>query len=227
MPLTPRYATLGFYAQDEQGGGDARVLVQDARPLTPASVQRYELALDIVGLDGAFEITWPEMTGFSDEWRLELRDRQSGAVVDLQADTSYAFTSGGRAAVASALASGTVRPQRASDTEGRFQIAVVPAGVVVTSGDLFDVPSEARLDAAAPNPFRERTEIRFALPASQQVRLTVYDALGRQVAVLADRAFPSGAHRVPWEARALPSGVYFVRLHTDAGVLTRSLTLLR
>ena len=63
------------------------------------------------------------------------------------------------------------------------------------------------------------------------MRVVVYDALGRAVATLADKAFEPGRHRVRFDASALPSGTYVVRMEatTAAGVAVdaRRLTRLR
>jgi hypothetical protein len=226
VPLLAEYVSLGFMAPD----GSDELLVQDSRALTPAEVQRYELNVRAQGLDGELTLRWPERVNLPADWRIELLDRATGTTVDLAADTSYSFVLG-REQIAGAvdpLAAGrTLRAQQASETVGRFRIAVVPAGVVVATDDLFDVPQEARLEGAAPNPFRGQTTIRFALPSAQRVRLTIYDALGRQVALLADQTFTAGENRVVWGGSSLPSGLYFVRLETDSRMLTRSITLLR
>ena len=46
------------------------------------------------------------------------------------------------------------------------------------------------------------------------VRLAVYDAAGRQVALLVDEVVSAGEHRALWQAEGLPSGVYFYWLQT-------------
>ncbi len=99
--------------------------------------------------------------------------------------------------------------------------------MVYTSDDLFDVPTEARLDAAAPNPFSGQTTLRFSLPSAQRVRLEIFDALGRRVAIAADETFAAGPNRVAWTGGGLPSGLYFVRMEAAGRVLTRSVTFLR
>jgi hypothetical protein len=86
--------------------------------------------------------------------------------------------------------------------------------------------------AAEPNPFRERTELRFAVAEGRAVRLAVVDVAGRVVRTLVDGEAPAGSNRVVWDGRSdegerLASGVYFFRL--DAGMQSRTLkaTLLR
>ena len=74
------------------------------------------------------------------------------------------------------------------------------------------------LDPAAPNPFRDRAEVGYALDAPGPATLAVFDALGRRVAVLAEGAHAAGRHRAAFEAGDLPAGVYLVRLEAAGQV---------
>ncbi|HLT46708.1 MAG TPA: S8 family peptidase [Rubricoccaceae bacterium] len=80
---------------------------------------------------------------------------------------------------------------------------------------------------ASPNPFVGATTLRFALAAPSDVRLAVYDVLGREVAVLADGPFEAGTHAVVFDAAAHPSGTYLYRLTAGDRVQTGQLTVLR
>ena len=77
-----------------------------------------------------------------------------------------------------------------------------------------------------PNPFRDATTVRFRLARPGRVRLVVYDVLGRLVATPVDGFLPPGDHRLPFDARRLPSGVYFYSLTHDDGT-TATGTMLR
>ena len=81
-------------------------------------------------------------------------------------------------------------------------------------------PTAYALDQNYPNPFNPSTEIRFALPEATDVRLAVYDALGREVARLADGPMGAGYQHVRFDASGLPSGVYLYRL--EAGTFTQT-----
>lgn len=88
--------------------------------------------------------------------------------------------------------------------------------------------SEAWLDAPVPNPAQATTTVAFTLDAPRPVRLSVYDALGREVAVLVDAVRPAGRHEAALDGAGLPTGLYLVRLTTADGLTqTRRLTLLR
>ena len=84
----------------------------------------------------------------------------------------------------------------------------------------------------APNPFRDETEIRYALPRSSSVSLTVFDSAGRVVRSLVDGPVSAGEHVVSWDGsdddgRGLAAGVYFYRLSNGERRLTGRLTLAR
>ena len=80
-----------------------------------------------------------------------------------------------------------------------------------------------------PNPFAGTTTIPFALAASAHVRITVHDVLGREIAVVTDQTWPSGAHDVAFDGRSLPAGAYFYRLEADGlgAAVTHPFTLVR
>ncbi|MGH1365936.1 MAG: choice-of-anchor B family protein [Calditrichia bacterium] len=71
-----------------------------------------------------------------------------------------------------------------------------------------------------PNPFNPATEIRYYLPRSERVQLTVFDLLGRQIASLVDATQPAGWHISRWDGldnygNEVTSGVYLYRLETN------------
>jgi hypothetical protein len=89
------------------------------------------------------------------------------------------------------------------------------------------LPSELSLSQNYPNPFNATTTINYALPVAGNVRLQVYDIMGRAVATLENDIVPAGYHRVTWDAQGMPSGLYFVRLTTDSFSETMKMMLLK
>jgi photosystem II stability/assembly factor-like uncharacterized protein len=92
-------------------------------------------------------------------------------------------------------------------------------------------PAALELSQNYPNPFNPVTSIRFFLPETQQVQLTIYDVSGRLVAILVDRVMLFGDHNVEWDARnqagqAVSSGVYYYQLVTDKRKITRKMVLI-
>ncbi len=89
------------------------------------------------------------------------------------------------------------------------------------------LPGRYHLAPAYPNPFNPATVVPFDLPAASRVRLVVYDALGRTVAVLVDGTLPAGSYRYRLDAGLLAGGAYFVTMDASNYRQTRGLLLLR
>lgn len=90
-----------------------------------------------------------------------------------------------------------------------------------------EIPSEISLTQNYPNPFNPVTTVEFDLDRAQSVILSVYDAIGRQIAVLVNGQKAAGTFRVQFDASNLPSGLYLYRLFTQTESLTRKMTLLK
>jgi len=81
--------------------------------------------------------------------------------------------------------------------------------------------------AVGPNPTRADATVRFTLARAQRVRLAVFDALGRRVAVLAEGPFAAGPATVAVPTATLPTGVYIVRLDGEDGAAARQISVVR
>jgi hypothetical protein len=103
-----------------------------------------------------------------------------------------------------------------------FSLSPPTAGEGDARPDAFD------LGAAYPNPVGSSgVTVPFSLERSAEVRLALYDVLGRRVAVLAEGPRAAGPHEATLATGPLPSGVYVVRLWVDGQVETRRLTVVR
>jgi hypothetical protein len=76
-----------------------------------------------------------------------------------------------------------------------------------------------------PNPFYTSTEISYVLPHATRVSLEVYDVAGRLIDRPVSRIQETGFHRVRWNRRANPSGVYFYQLTDGEYVETRKMVV--
>ena len=118
---------------------------------------------------------------------------------------------------------------------GKLRVANSIAPILVSAEEEAPQPLEWRLEQNYPNPFNPKTVVSFQLPVASDVRLVVYDLLGREVGVLVDEKKPAGTYTVSFNGSGLASGVYFYRLHarpTDGGqaglfVETKRFLLLR
>lgn len=88
-------------------------------------------------------------------------------------------------------------------------------------------PAVYALGQNYPNPFNPSTAIEFSLAQSGRVTLAVYNMLGQEVAKLLDLDMQAGSHRIVFEARNLPAGLYFYRLQSGEFSQVRRLTLLK
>ncbi|MBN2565501.1 MAG: T9SS type A sorting domain-containing protein [Candidatus Eisenbacteria bacterium] len=88
-------------------------------------------------------------------------------------------------------------------------------------------PSMFRLEQNSPNPFNPVTAVRFAMPKKARACIRVYDVGGRLVRVLLDEEREPGHHEITFDARGLPSGVYFMRMEASGFSDTRKLVLLK
>ncbi|MCD4848907.1 MAG: T9SS type A sorting domain-containing protein [Candidatus Aegiribacteria sp.] len=101
---------------------------------------------------------------------------------------------------------------------------IIGTGVSDSQGDadifLFDRP--------VPNPITVSASIGFSLPGAGNVELAVYDVSGRMVETILDGSLESGSHSIQWTPGSqIASGVYFIRLTTNDGTLTRQAMVIR
>ncbi|MEM6783367.1 MAG: SdrD B-like domain-containing protein [Bacteroidota bacterium] len=78
-----------------------------------------------------------------------------------------------------------------------------------------------------PNPMSGLASVRFELPEEAEVTVTLYDVLGRTVAVLAQGTFEAGRHEALLDGRTLASGTYVVRFEAGERALAKTVTVVR
>jgi hypothetical protein len=78
-----------------------------------------------------------------------------------------------------------------------------------------------------PNPFSGTTTIRYSVPQIMNVRLAVFDGLGREVALLSRGVHQPGEYEVQFDAEKLPSGIYLSRIEMDHLVFYRRMVVVR
>jgi photosystem II stability/assembly factor-like uncharacterized protein len=88
-------------------------------------------------------------------------------------------------------------------------------------------PTEFMLLQNFPNPFNPTTTIGFGLQNKSNVRITILNAIGEEVAVVLNEEKEPGFHQVEFSAANLPSGVYFYRLNAGSFVETKKILLLK
>ncbi|MDQ7817818.1 MAG: S8/S53 family peptidase [Melioribacteraceae bacterium] len=78
-----------------------------------------------------------------------------------------------------------------------------------------------------PNPFNPTTKISFSIPQKSQIKLKVFDVLGREVANLAEGVYEGGKYEVTFDANKLPSGVYFYNLTIGSNSISKKMLLVK
>lgn len=142
-------------------------------------------------------------------WNLTLRDNIIDEELDMRSDTSYTFTYGS-----------------------------APRVFTITLSDLplgapeIDKPEKFALGPNIPNPFNASTQFVIEIPEATDVRVEIFDLLGRQVATLVDGQMEIGWHRVIWDGLddsgdELPSGIYLYRVTAGDFKQTRKMTLIK
>ncbi len=91
--------------------------------------------------------------------------------------------------------------------------------------DVGGVPSKVFLDQNYPNPFNPSTMIPFGIPQATYVKVTLHTLVGNTIMTLVDGWREAGTYVIDLSAQDLPSGVYFYRLQTEFGSITRRLTV--
>jgi hypothetical protein len=89
------------------------------------------------------------------------------------------------------------------------------------------IPHAIKLEQNYPNPFNPVTSIKFDIPRSTHVTITIYDILGRVVVNLIDSQMKPGFYKADWNANDFSSGVYFYRLITDDFTETKKMLLVK
>lgn len=100
-------------------------------------------------------------------------------------------------------------------------------GVVSVEDQNGQLPETFSLLQNYPNPFNPGTRISFDLPKESQVKIKIYDMLGKEVAVLLDEVKPAGRHNIGFDGSKLSSGVYVYKMDTGNQVFSKKMILMK
>jgi hypothetical protein len=152
---------------------------------------------------------------------LQIREPVTQALL---ASFHFDWTNDGGNAFVLVLTDGPLGPEVvAVDAEG---VTSAPTSSS-TEAEPDELPDRVSLHANYPNPFNPFTMIGYALPEAMEVRLEVFDALGRRVATLVDGFRQTGRHESAFDATDLPSGLYVYRLTAGEVVEARTMVVLK
>ncbi|MEL6614666.1 MAG: right-handed parallel beta-helix repeat-containing protein, partial [Bacteroidota bacterium] len=235
LRLTPGAWPRAVLSTHGIGDADPVGLALNALPAEASGEIRVPLTIALEGYapgQTSLALTWDALP---DGWTATLVDTETQTSVPLAEPGDYRFTvtveEGASDARTMALGLPLLpaptmasRSSGAADTGDRFALLLSRGTVVSTeapAGDVFGIR------APAPNPTRGTTRVRFSLAEAGEVRVSVHDLLGREVAVLADGTYSAGPHDATLDSRTLAPGVYVVRLAQSAQTDATRLTVVR
>ena len=121
----------------------------------------------------------------------------------------------------------------------RYNMDCINSGNVVFIDDIYvgtvsgishigtGIPAAFDLKQNYPNPFNPITNIRFDIPISSNVKISVYNTLGQQIAIILNEMKTAGFYEVKYDASALSSGVYYYRIEAGNYLQTKKMVLIK
>ncbi len=153
------------------------------------------------------ELTWPGIEMVDDAYELLLYTPDN-TEIDLRTTDSFTFTSNNEA-----------------DSRQNFMIVCRCSGNEIAESST--LPVKFGIHDLYPNPFNDQVRISYGLPEAGDVRLTVFNILGQQVARIAEGNRTAGLHHTQWHAKNMASGVYIVKLEAAGQSVVRKVQLVR
>ncbi len=225
VPLSSNYTILGILGTRD---GQSILQAEQSHPLSLTNPVTFDLTVSGPGAPGKKILQWPVWDNVPSSWNIHLKDLKTGKSIDMRRDSLYKFTVDDvrNKAMESGVKMPGISAVKVTDIpEPRLEITVTSTATGVENSSL--KPHQVSLAQNYPNPFNPETEIKFYLPRSLMTKLSVYDILGRRVAVLIDGNITTGWHTVTWHAGNESSGVYFYRLETPGRVLIKKMLLIK
>lgn len=191
-----------------------------------------------VGYDGVILST----TNGGGSWKITRSDQRDTLYAVAFRDEMNAFAVGSGGTILHSTDGGATWMKESSPVtsdlkgvacHGSLTLISGDSGVMLRSQAVSAVPDDRNVGSAAasldlsPNPLRGVGSVSCNLSRRSAIRLTLVDALGRDVATLLEGDLERGEHRVPLDPAGLPAGAYFLHLLADGAVTVRSITIVR
>ena len=203
------FESASLSLKNDQIDGEYSALAADYRPSSAESGQEFQL--NLTAEPG--ETVRFEATGLDQFQGQEVRlvNKAHGLSHDLHEDPSV-----------------TYRPE---NKESSF-VLLVGSPNFVNQKQSEVIPEQVKLLPNYPNPFRGQTTVSYALPEQSDVRLVIYDILGREVRTLVNDQQQPGLHSVQWDGRnnagqPVASGLYLSRLVVGEKTQVNKMTLVK
>lgn len=95
----------------------------------------------------------------------------------------------------------------------------------IENNDYIEIPSELSLLQNYPNPFNPTTTIEYQIDRPGNIKIVIYDLLGREIRTLVNEFRNAGSYREKFNASDLSSGIYFYQLSNGRNIETKSMVL--
>ena len=112
-----------------------------------------------------------------------------------------------------------------TDTSMNHRVTITRASGI--DEQISSVPTELSLTQNFPNPFNPSTRFQYSLKKSGDVKISIYDASGKEVNTLVNGYRTAGSYEINFYAENLPSGIYYYRIVTSGFTQTKKMLLLK
>jgi hypothetical protein len=179
--------------------------------------------------DGTVEGAQHEVEGLLDLLKAQLPQDNTGAVISMMKDSLK--VKGNQKAVQGIWNYHFVEDDLSKGIHNmKYTVALLQSSLTNLIGIQFDnvpTPDAYQLSQNYPNPFNPNTTINFMIPKAGNVKVTIYDALGKEIEVLVNKDYAAGKHSISWNAARYSSGVYFYRMETSGFNTVKKMLLLK
>jgi len=108
-----------------------------------------------------------------------------------------------------------------------YQTGFDISGFVATGNEGNLIPDQFSVSQNYPNPFNPSTVINYQIPQSGNVKISVYDALGKIVSILVNESQNAGNYNIAWNASGLPSGIYIYKIESGSFSESKKMILVK
>jgi hypothetical protein len=103
-------------------------------------------------------------------------------------------------------------------------LSIVPTGIQSNNNE---IPRVYALYQNFPNPFNPVTNISFDLPKVSFTKLTIYDVLGKEIAVVVNDILAAGKYKIDWNSDNFASGIYFYKIEAGSFIDRKKMVVLK
>jgi len=205
-----------FMTYTNPAWGEGTVLTSDVRRNVSDEIHMWDIDLRANGINDPIEITW--------EMEQPMEAGMGIRLIDLRTQTVVNPLTDAKLTVEQVRKEFPVHLKAVAGPEAQVESAVEQL--------LASLPQSFTLKQNYPNPFNANTMIRFGLPEPANVRLTIVNLLGQEIAEITSGWYDLGFHEVRWNGMTLAnepaaSGVYFSVLTNGEAVDVKKLILMK